>query len=135
MLDQLCTVCGIGYSLPSGLCDHCDQPVDGKPKADKLDRIITLLEEIKNRLTARPIMAPQMQTLSTPFYPTRNPGNVPNSPGLQWGGINYPQPEDVGPRCPECGLVMNKLSERVSECGWPGCSAYKLPNFNQPKPE
>lgn len=24
MIDDLCETCGIGYILPSGVCDHCD---------------------------------------------------------------------------------------------------------------
>ena len=25
-VDPLCTICGIGFALPSGVCDHCNQP-------------------------------------------------------------------------------------------------------------
>lgn len=117
-------------------------------KSYKLDRIVTLLEEIKDRLSPNPIMAPQMQSFTTPSYPTQNPGNIPNSTG-SWSrflplggqfiqtesGSHYPTPTDTGPRCPGCGLIMNKVSEGLFLCGWPGCSDYKLPNFNQTKPE
>lgn len=25
-MDELCETCGIGYYLPSGVCDHCNSP-------------------------------------------------------------------------------------------------------------
>ena len=43
MRDEQCEVCGIGFRLPSGVCDHCDQPFKGS-RIDVLQQRIAELE-------------------------------------------------------------------------------------------
>lgn len=38
MNDELCATCGIGYYLPSGVCDHCN--CIRKPTIEDLERIL-----------------------------------------------------------------------------------------------